>query len=345
MIDLSMMDRLMRALPGDAQLVLLGDADQLPSVDAGAVFRDLCAALRPVRLSRNLRVGLEPSAQRIVSAAYAVNRGEVGSEFGDCVVTRGDVTGVAFEGVEHLAAPWADVGDELLRRWWREQVASLDRFASRTGRTYRLSAGAFDTTESVELRALLDHHASLRILCATRTRGTSTSADAINERLVTKFRAGRPFAHARHQSSLLMPGAPVVVERNDYERELFNGDQGVVVRAESNAESNRQGGDELVAVFRQGDSLRAFPADVLAHLGPGLAMTVHKAQGSEFERIVLVLPDAELPLVTRELIYTAMTRARRSVLIVGRHELLVRAVSRRLERHSGVSERVINQDR
>jgi exodeoxyribonuclease V alpha subunit len=336
MVDLSMMDRLMRALSEDARLVLLGDADQLPSVDAGAVFRDLCAALKPVRLSKNLRVALEPGAQRIVTAAKSVNRGELDGGFTDSVVTRHTVTEVAFDGVEHLAAPWAEVGDELLERWWGERVAALDDFARRIGRTYRVEGGEFDVADSGKLRALLDHHATSRVLCATRAQRAATSAEVINARLLARFRAGRAAVHRHGLSLSVALGAPVVIERNDYDRELFNGDQGIVVRAGSAG----TGGDELMMVFRQGNSLRAFPADSLAHVAPCLAMTVHKAQGSEFDDVVLVLPDVDLPLVTRELVYTAMTRARRSVLIVGQRELLVRAVSRTLDRHSGVAERV-----
>ena len=69
-------------------------------------------------------------------------------------------------------------------------------------------------------------------------------------------------------------------------------------------------------------------------------MTVHKAQGSEFDHVALVLPDADMPLLTRELVYTAITRARRSVLVVGERDLLARAVSRAVERHCGVAERL-----
>ena len=69
-------------------------------------------------------------------------------------------------------------------------------------------------------------------------------------------------------------------------------------------------------------------------------MTVHKAQGSEFDRVLLVLPGDDLPLLTRELVYTAITRARRSVAIVGARDLLVRAASRSIERHSGIAERL-----
>jgi exodeoxyribonuclease V alpha subunit len=127
-----------------------------------------------------------------------------------------------------------------------------------------------------------------------------------------------------------------MVERNDYERQLFNGDQGVIARVDSDASD----GSELMAVFRQGNAFRAFPVDALPHLTPCLAMTVHKSQGSEFDDVALVLPDVDSPLLTRELVYTAMTRARRSVLLVGRAELLARAVSRSIDRHSGVAERL-----
>lgn len=337
MVDLAMMDRLMRALADDARLVLLGDADQLPSVDAGAVFRDLCAALLPVRLSTNLRVASDPDAQRIVAAAESVNAGELDARFSGSVITRHSVAEVRFEGVEHLAASWSDVGAALLDRWWSDRVASLDDCARRIGRTYCTESGAFDDADLADLDALFKHHGRARVLCATRGRVLATGAEAINERLLTKFRNGAEVRH-RYRSSDMAGGAPVIVERNDYERQLFNGDQGIIVRTER----KDGGGAELMAVFQQGGALRAFPTDGLAHLAPCLAMTVHKAQGSEFDHVTLVLPEADLPLLTRELIYTALTRARKSVLIVGDRNLLARAVSRTLERHSGVSEKLAN---
>jgi exodeoxyribonuclease V alpha subunit len=75
-------------------------------------------------------------------------------------------------------------------------------------------------------------------------------------------------------------------------------------------------------------------------VAPAFALTVHKAQGSEFDHVALVLPETDMPLLTRELLYTAVTRARRSVLLVGSSELLARAVARTLERHSGIAERL-----
>jgi exodeoxyribonuclease V alpha subunit len=343
MVDLAMMERLIRALAVDACLVLLGDSDQLPSVEAGAVFRDLCAALRPVRLSKNLRVEKDAAARQIIGAAHAVNGGLLDARFSESIALRRSVAELTFEGVEHLVASWAEAGEDLLDRWWRLRVASLDDFARRISRSYRWQSGAFDDQECANLRALFDHHARARLLCVTRAGTLPTSAEAINHKLLARFRGlgavGAVGSGVRRSyQSGLAQGAPVVVERNDYERQLFNGDQGLIVRVGA----GQPGDTELMVVFPQGDAFRAFPLDALAHLAPSFAMTVHKAQGSEFDHVALVLPDADLPLLTRELVYTAMTRARRSVLVMGGQELLARAVSRTVERHSGIAERLAN---
>ncbi len=336
MVDLAIMERLIRALRDDARLVLLGDADQLPSVEAGAVFRDACAALPAVRLSANLRVESDSIGRRIVAAARAVNGGALDSRFTEAVATRRSVSDVTFEGVEHLEAPWSDVGEDLLDRWWRVHVASPVDLAGHLARTYHWRGGSFDDADRAPLEELLDHQSRARLLCATRVRAIATSAEAINERLLGRLRDTTSRGWQRRRPSALAPGAPVMVERNDYERHLFNGDQGVIARVDSGVGD----GPQLMAVFRQGDALQAFPVDALTHIAPSWAMTVHKAQGSEFDGVVIVLPDVDMPLLTRELVYTAMTRARRAVLFVGTHDLLARAVSRTVERYSGIAEKV-----
>jgi exodeoxyribonuclease V alpha subunit len=349
MIDLAMMDRLVRALRPDAQLVLLGDADQLPSIEAGAVFRDLCAGLGAVRLSINLRVANDPNARRITEAARAVNAGVVDERFAEAVTVRRSVEEVTFEGVEHLAARGSDVGTALLDRWWRARIAVDPDLIQRCTRTYRLRDGEFDEDDRVALQGLLDHHARSRLLCATRVRGVSTSADALNDRLLARLREETRARRAGRRGGELCPGAPVSVQRNDYELGLYNGDQGVVVRVVSDAEELDPGdaaGEAAasrgtpMAVFPRGSRFDVFPLDALGELAPAFAMTVHKAQGSEFDHVALVLPDEDLPLLTRELVYTAMTRARRSVLLVGDTDLLARAVSRTIERFSGVAARL-----
>jgi exodeoxyribonuclease V alpha subunit len=339
MIDLAAMDRLLRALRPDARLVLLGDADQLPSVEAGAVFRDLCAALGAERLTVNLRVASDPSAQRIVDAARAVNAGRVDSHFTAAVTTRRTAEELCFEGVEHLAAPWTETGEALLERWWSARVASLEGFAERVSRPLRMRDGQLEESDQHELRALFEHYGRARLLCATRGRAFETGAEAINDALLARLRGGaRP---RRWRAVELAPGTPVLFERNDYERRLFNGDQGLVVRVDTGDGS----GARPTAVFPRRGGFVAFPVDSLTDLVPAFAMTVHKAQGSEFDHVGLVLPEADMPLLTRELVYTAMTRARRSVVLVGELDLLVRTVSRAIERHSGVAERLASPEK
>jgi exodeoxyribonuclease V alpha subunit len=336
MIDLLMMDRLLRALRDDARLVLLGDADQLPSVEAGAVFRDLCAGLGAARLTKNLRVATEPAARRIVDTATAVNAGTTGARFASAVVTsRPD--DVAFEGVEHVDGSFADVGDAFLDRWWSARVASTPEFERRSSRVYVERDGVLGDADRADLVALLDGHARARILCATRIQGLPACADAINERLLARL-APSGAARGARRGHRLVTGTPVLVQRNDYERRLYNGDQGVVVRMDRGRPH-----PDLVAVFARSGGLDVWPVDDVPDLAAAFAMTVHKAQGSEFDHVALVLPDADLPLLTRELVYTAITRARRSVAIVGPMGLLARSVARVVERHSGVADRLLSR--
>jgi exodeoxyribonuclease V alpha subunit len=344
MIDLAMMDRLVRALHPDAKLVLLGDADQLPSIEAGAVFRDLCAGLGAVRLSANLRVAGDPNARRIADAARAVNAGSIDARFYDAVTVRRSVEEVTFEGVEQLAAPWSVVGDALLDRWWRARISVAAALSQHTRRTHRLHDGALDEEDRAAIRTLFEHHARSRLLCVTRVRGIPTSADAINDRLLARLRGETLDGSAGRRAQELCPGAPVAVQRNDYDRGLYNGDQGVVVRvaSELDAAGSREHAleGEPMAVFPRGGRFDVIPLDALVDPAPAFAMTVHKAQGSEFDHVAVILPESDLPLLTRELVYTAMTRARRSVLLVGAPDLLARAVSRTIERSSGVAARL-----
>jgi exodeoxyribonuclease V alpha subunit len=344
MIDLAMMDRLLRALKPEARLVLLGDADQLPSVEAGAVFRDLCAALDPVALTANLRVADDANARRIVATARAVNRGTL--EGVESIVVRRSVDDLTFRGVEHLDCSWTEVGEAMLDRWWARRLAADAEFGRRATHDYRLTDGAVDERDAADLSALHAFHGRARILCATRTLALPSSAQAINERMLVRLRASaarerrRPPYPSGGRTRDPAPGAPVLVERNDYTRGLFNGDQGVLVRAAAADESDGAEQATPMVAFARSGSFELFPFDALPDLTPAFAMTVHKAQGSEFDEVVLVLPDADVPLMTRELVYTAITRARHAVVIVGRAELLARAVSRTTERFSGVADRL-----
>jgi exodeoxyribonuclease V alpha subunit len=336
MIDLAMMDRLMRAIRADARLILLGDADQLPSVEAGAVFRDLCASVGAARLTVNLRVARVPSARSIVEAAAAVNAGRLdagGTTTTSPIAIRQTVDEIRFEGVEHLANPWQTVAEAMLDRWWLSRLGSVAGFVQRATRTYRVP---FEASEEEDLRALFELYSRSRVLCATRASAFPASAQAVNDRMALRLTGSGASGALRSRRAGLVAGGPIVVERNDYERQLYNGDSGVVVRAESGDAD----GTTLLAVFRRAGSFEAHPLESLSDVSLGFAMTVHKAQGSEFDDVLVVLPREDLLFVTRELLYTAITRARRSVVLVGDSDLLARSVSRSVQRHSGISEKI-----
>jgi exodeoxyribonuclease V alpha subunit len=339
MIDLGLMERLARATRPDARLVLLGDADQLPSVDAGAVFRELGPLA--IRLRESYRQDPSaPAGASVLAAARAVLAGDVAALQ---VAPRARPSELDFSGFELLApAGAAPVADRRLiaafaDHWISARVRALAGHAALVRRVYRLRDGAdgasFDDDDAQSLRVLIAHHASLRVVTVTRGAGAPSGAEALNAALARRAAAAQDLPTDAADPA---PGTPILMIRNDYDRGLFNGDQGVLVRV-----ATADAAPRLTAVFPRGAGLAAFTYDGLRDdLRVAYATTVHKAQGAELDHVALVLPERDLPLLSRELIYTALTRARRSAVVVGRWELLAVAIARPLERASGLGARL-----
>jgi len=324
MIDLALMERLLRALRTDARLVLLGDADQLPSVDAGAVLRDLVSALpgHTVRLTRSYRMDpSDPAGRAILRAAARVNQGA-----SPLPSDREDTTHVRLRELGAKASGLLGLLDD----WFRDHVIGDGAWNRLRARVYRAEDGrivAADAADAAQLAALFERH---RIL--TITRRLATGADAVNRHLHGRVLA----ASTADRAPDLYPGEPVVMRSNDYVRGLFNGDQGLILRVDEDGRGQR-----FRAVFPGPDGWRVFPIDPLrSELELGFAMTVHKSQGSELDHVTVLLPLADLPLLTREMLYTALTRARRSVTIAGSRKLLATAARRPTERLSGLADKL-----
>jgi exodeoxyribonuclease V alpha subunit len=320
MIDLPLMERLLRALADDALLILIGDADQLPSVRAGAVFRDL--APLGVRLLQSFRMDPRQGAgRRILDAAAAVNAGDAAA-LAASLDERAGAGDLAFAGVE-LLPPAAREG--LLERWYVERVATAPGLDAVAGRGCALRGGRFTPEDEARLLALYHHQQRFRLLCITRARPTGVVAT--NAWLHRRRGAG---------AGAFAPGEPIMMLRNDYDRGLWNGDQGLVLRAHGDGRGGR-----LVAAFPTRDGLGAFDLDGLGDaIELSYALTVHKAQGSEHDEVALLLPDAPLPLLTREVAYTALTRSRRAVVVCGAPAVLAAAVARPMRRSSGIGEKL-----
>ena len=335
MIDLEVMDALLDALPAAAPLVLIGDAHQLPAIDAGQVLADLAepggvAAPRVAVLARSYRMDAsDPRGRAVLEAAAAVREGQPQAIVDGTRATPGTL--------RHAGVEWIEPAGE---RPHDTVLAAVDAFHHHEGGpaaqraadrvVFRFTDGAIDPDQAGALEDLWQQLARARIL--TVTRGQSTGAEALNAHLHAAALdrmtvGGKPD---------FVPGEPVMVTANDYQRGLFNGDQGIVVRADEGL-----GRHHFRAVFRVGGRLVPFAIEALRdRLELSWALTVHKSQGSEVDAACVVLPHEDLPLVTRELLYTAITRARTGVVLVGSRAVLAAGCRRRALRHSGLAARI-----
>jgi exodeoxyribonuclease V alpha subunit len=346
MLDVTLMERLTNAIQPGARLIILGDANQLPSVAAGSVFRDLVPsgedglgplAAASMRLEVNHRMKSdEASGRSILLAARSINDGDtnllnsVDEANAPIVARRSSPEELALVGVEFLASAPRELGP-FLDRWYADQVRGRKDVAELIKHEYIERDGGFDEADCERLRLLFEHVGKSRILCVTRV--FETGAERINARLHS--RAAESAGVAAERISFVV-GEPLIVLRNDYERGLFNGDNGILlwVRRGSSAQV-------AMAIFQRGGNFVAFRFEALREFVElGYAMTVHKAQGSEFDSIAIVLPEKPVAVLTRELIYTAVSRSRTSVVIIGDESVLSNAIATRVERFSGLADRL-----
>jgi exodeoxyribonuclease V alpha subunit len=180
--------------------------------------------------------------------------------------------------------------------------------------------------QSIQAGKIFDWFGRFRILCALREGPYGVQAlNRLMEQLLRQEGLIR-------QEGRWYPGRPVMVTKNDYPLRLFNGDMGIALR-------DPDGNQELRVFFPSPDGgVRKFPPLRLPEHETGFALTIHKGQGSEFDRVLLILPDRDAAVLTRELIYTGITRAREQVEIWGKKTTFCRAVSRRIQRSSGLRE-------
>ncbi|WP_426194049.1 exodeoxyribonuclease V subunit alpha [Massilia sp. DWR3-1-1] len=323
MVHLEMMAALLDALPAGATLVLLGDKDQLSSVEAGAVLGDLCEHAEQGGYDEATRAYAEAAAGQVLPPRYLGAAGALAQQtvmlrhshrFGGPIgrlalaVNQGDVAvaeQVLREGGEQLA--WIEQARQ-------EQVLQLAVDG------YRAFLEILDGAPLAVLRAF----EQFRLLCAVREGEWGVAG--LNGAIEARLEAARLI----RKSGEWYVGRPVMVTRNDYGTRVYNGDIGVTLSDPLRPASLR-------VYFLEGDEVRSVLATRLRHVETAFAMTVHKSQGSEFSHTVMVLPKAGGAMLARELIYTGITRARqRFTLVTPSGAVLGEAIARKTERASGL---------
>ena len=328
MIDLALLAKLFDAVRPDARIILVGDKDQLASVEAGSAFRDICTP------------GFELGVS--VSLAEAFGR----------------ITGEKLDGTRTDQAPIHSVVVELRRNYRFTPGAGIAELSSAVNQGNAVAAIAvlkkggsirWRPTPSLknferELRErvfprfekllrLSDPAVALKqlgefaVLCALR-RGPF-GAETVNALLQGMLReTGLIEGAGRYHA-----GEPIIIVRNDYNVGLFNGDLGIVLPDAVTG--------ELRVFFRgEGDEVLNFAPGRLPAHEPAFALTVHKSQGSEFHDALVILPERDAPVLTRELVYTGITRVREMVEVWASEGILRQTIERKIERSSGLRERL-----
>ncbi|MBW2524767.1 MAG: exodeoxyribonuclease V subunit alpha [Deltaproteobacteria bacterium] len=327
MVDVALMAKLCAAVPPKARLILLGDKDQLASVEAGAILGDIYGRRGDEGFSQAFA---EEVAER-VGEALPVSKAHRAAGIQDCMIhlSYSFRYGAGSRLDDVASAIRAGDADRVVEVLGTGEPSWLRPLDETHDLEQVLSAMVLDAFAELGSAAVPDKLALLdrfRILCAhRRTRFGVDGVNAFVEELL--HRHGHVDAVGEWYD-----GRPIMITSNDYALDLFNGDVGVVGRA--------AGGSDLLAFFpaRDGEGLRSLPPARLPAHETVFAMTVHKSQGSEFDRVALLLPEQASPLLTRELVYTGITRAKERVDVCGSEEVLRQAIDRRIERPSGLAD-------
>ncbi|MGY4102523.1 exodeoxyribonuclease V subunit alpha [Nocardia sp. R16R-3T] len=327
MVSLTMMSSLLAALRPDTRLVLVGDPDQLASVDAGAVLADLVAGpvagapnpvLEQVLGAESIAADSNPEAltdlerKRLRGGIIRLTRGR---RFGGKIA---ELAVAVRAGEADTALALLRAGGAELSLCTPEDTAPVRGDVVRAAR--EVTAAALHGDAAAALTALESH----RLLCAHRQGRFGVERW---DRMAGEWAEAGGAGPDSHQAPWY-PGQPLLVTANDHEARIYNGDTGVIVRMpDGSLRAALQRGSEPYLVHPT-----QFPAVVTV-----FAMTIHRSQGSQYDTVSVVLPEPESTLLTRELLYTAITRARRHVRIIGTDDSIRAAIDRRVLRASGLS--------
>ena len=298
MVDIAMFSNLIDAVSQETSLILLGDKDQLASVDVGNVLSDICSAAEAGLFERDIVAKLTKSHRfdensGIGRLAKAVNGQKKAAE------------------IINICEEECDLSFKEIKK--ERKNKEMESIAGYAAKKYR-----FLSDESLRPREILEKLNNFKILCPSKE--DFFGVDNINMAIET--------ALGIKKTDTFYNGRPVMITKNDYANNLMNGDCGVILKREGKTK----------AYFLQGNTLESFDISKLSAFETVYAATIHKSQGSEYDSAVVILPEREMPMLTKELIYTAITRAKKKVTIAANKAVLEYALGNTAERNSGFKE-------
>jgi exodeoxyribonuclease V alpha subunit len=328
MIDVALFAKLFLALGPETKVILLGDKDQLASVEAGSLFGDLCQAQEKLNLFPPERMEfinsfIEDKSQQLPEShisktghplAGHVIELQVSHRFSDD------------EGIGKFSKAIIQNKPQIISDFFKnldEQVQVDSTYSDKIFQNF--IAGYKTFIEEKDILEALKKLNNLKVLCVIRE--GEQGLYAINKKIEQ---------YLIKQNLINITGdfyynRPVMITSNNYELSLFNGDIGLV-RADENG--------ELKVWFEDKGNLLSFSPSYVSNAETVFAMTIHKSQGSEFDKVMVILPDMEdVPLLTRELLYTAVTRAKSKVIVQGEESAILKAADSYVKRGSGIIQR------
>lgn len=328
MVDLPMMAKLIAALPPHAKLILLGDKDQLASVDAGAVLGDICGFSNS---------GYSHDFANLLSelTGFSLEGSDKAVGVSDCLcVLQKSYRFHKDSGIGKLAKSINDGSSNAVMKWFGEGFKDIDyseltssvydKMIATVAKTYHHYLDLIKTQS--EPRDVIRAFNSSRLLCALREGDFGVTG--LNSRIEKRLETDGAMGISNH--GIWYEGRPVMISRNDYGMGLYNGDIGITMRSKED--------DSLKVYFEMPDGeIKGFLTCRIPDHETAYAMTIHKSQGSEFNKTFMVLPVDYTPLITRELVYTGVTRAKQYLSLYATEQTLDLGVKIKTERISGLS--------
>ena len=339
MVDLPLMAKLLMALPDHARLILLGDKDQLSSVEAGAVLGDICAFINTPYSEKKARQLAQLTGFTCLLENQQSNTGMADNL---CLLRKSyrfdQYSGIGYlakainQGLatkQKIAQLCENYSDLTLYENNQLSVKALEKMLLTGYRPYLEILTNISSENRDSVKTLLKTFNQFKLLCAVREGEWGVK----NINLLCEKVLSQAGLIPENSENSWYVGRPIMITQNSYHLGLYNGDIGLCLLDEHN---------QLRIYFQMADgSIADFQPSRLPSFETVFAMTVHKSQGSEFEHTVLVLPENNLPVVTRELIYTGITRAKKQLTLFADINLMATAVKHKTERFSRLVERLL----